>query len=913
MGALDSVQLHYASTAKDVAQFTEWLHDSPRSFLGIDTETSGFNPFKDQIRLIQFGDLNHGWAIPWGRWGGLAIDAINSYSGPLVLHNSPFDIRFIVNHTKGELRQWNWAATHDTMTMAHIIDSNAPKGLKPLAAKLVDKLAVAAQQTLDTGMSANKWTWGTVPLTYGPYWIYAAMDPVLTCHILEKLYPTITEYYSESYQLEMQAIELVTGMMLKGAKIDPGYCQTTMDELHQFSLDSRQYLFDKYKIENATSSVQLKRVLEAEGVVLLGKQTKGGAQALDKEVLEAADHEVADLALKIKQADKLVSTYFTNLIAATDEEGRVHPTIWPQGTKTGRMTITGPALQTLPRQSPVRGAFVPKEGHVLISIDADQIEARLAAHFADDAGMLGAFDGGDFFVNLARQVFQDPTIEKDDPRRARTKGVVYGKLYGAGPAKMAQTAKVPLASMEATVAAFEEAFPGIKHLQNQTTAVAKMRGRSEGRAYIKTLYGKPITVEADREYTAMNYLIQGCLFADSTVLTREGWTRIDSFIDGTEVWTGKAWAPAVKIYRGRDTRVRLHLRDGRTFDCDSRHKLLGARRGTQERWLSVDDLEQDTLAGRAVADQYRLTRDWKHELPEWGRHDDAETWYWVGRFYGDGTVASGNSWSLAFNYTPGHRDNAAAEAFVSWMTRNTDKFVGATNSTRGFTVSRSPHGTIATVSGGTKAGFAFWQRYGLHRGTRGRDREFPAELFSLDTCCRRAFINGLFGADGTMRNGEFHKLTTVNERMAIGFLKLLDTVGLPAKLTRATAGWFDISIQQKSPRHVTVDRVERLNTDEHTWTLGVNHPDHSFATEGLISKNSAAEIFKRTLARLATAGFAEYLMIPVHDEILMEVPEELAEELLTSAVEVMNDFTSFKVPITWSGDIMSGSWGEKYA
>lgn len=507
-GPLDHVNLTYVSNIDDVSAFIDWIKQ-PRDILGVDTETGGFNPFKNKLRLVQLGDADAGWAIPWHLWSGLALNVLRDYRRPIVLHNSQFDVRFLTVHGGKDFGKWDWTQTHDTMTMAHLIDSNAAKGLKPLAGKLIDPKAVTAQRSLSEGMSTNKWTWDTVPLDFPPYWIYAALDPVLTCHLHRKMAPIVEANYRKPYELEVGTLEVVTNMMLKGVKIDLEYCEEKKGQLDQFSKDARAFLFEQYGIENATSMLQIQRALEAEGITLMDKKTKGGSQAMDKEVLVAADHEISNTVLEIKRADKLSTTYFSNLIAAVDDNNRVHPTIWAQGTKTSRMTITEPALQTLPKKSPVRGAFIPAEGNALISIDADQIEARLTAHFAMDEGMAAAFTEGDFFVNIARGVFNDASIEKDDPRRQLTKGVVYGKLYGAGVAKMAETAHVPVEQMAVVVDAFERAFPGVLEVQNATARVAKQRGRTEGRAYIKTHLGRPITVEDDKEYTAMNYLIQG--------------------------------------------------------------------------------------------------------------------------------------------------------------------------------------------------------------------------------------------------------------------------------------------------------------------------------------------------------------------------------------------------------------------
>ena len=75
-GPLDHVNLHLVQSVQDASDFMSWLGNR-RSLLGVDTESGGFSFHKDALRLVQFGDLNDGWAIPWERWGGVAVEALN--------------------------------------------------------------------------------------------------------------------------------------------------------------------------------------------------------------------------------------------------------------------------------------------------------------------------------------------------------------------------------------------------------------------------------------------------------------------------------------------------------------------------------------------------------------------------------------------------------------------------------------------------------------------------------------------------------------------------------------------------------------------------------------------------------------------------------------------------------------------
>jgi DNA polymerase-1 len=179
------------------------------------------------------------------------------------------------------------------------------------------------------------------------------------------------------------------------------------------------------------------------------------------------------------------------------------------------MSITDPALQTLPSgDATVRRAFIPKdENHVILSSDLDQVEFRLTANFSEDQDLINLFNeadrtGGDVFTEIMRQVYQDPSAEKSDPRRKLIKGVVYGKLYGAGVTTMALTAGVADSQMKTVVDAFDASYPGVRHMAQAIEDAGMRRLKTEGAGYVKTKTGRRLPCDDDRVYSLTNYLIQ---------------------------------------------------------------------------------------------------------------------------------------------------------------------------------------------------------------------------------------------------------------------------------------------------------------------------------------------------------------------------------------------------------------------
>jgi DNA polymerase-1 len=507
---LRSSKFEFVNTIDQAWRFKAWLGER-RSTMGVDTETSGLHPESDRLRLVQFGDLKTGWAIPWEGWGGVALEALNTYEGDLVEHNNPFDNRVL------EANGWKprWSSTHDTMTEAHLVDPDRPKGLKPLATRFVDPSAVAGQAALDLAMHKHGWTWATVPVDFELYWLYGALDPLLTCHVHEHLNPIIrARGYDRAYDLERATSRIAAGMMQRGIRVDLEFCERKSRELREWCGKARTWIKDEYGITNATSNAQVIKRLTDDGIELI-KRTQSGAQyALDKEVLDglilAKAHPLAAYIKAIRKAEKICGTYLENFSGMVGLDGRLRCNINTLGARTGRMSLTEPALQTLHRDDPtVRQAFIPREGYVFVSCDYDQIEARLAAHFSEDAGLIGAFAGpDDFFCTIATGMFGE-TIVKGDPRRQVTKNTIYGSIYGAGIDTMARTAGLTPEQMAPIKFAFDARYPGLHQLMEGVMGAAAQRKATEGRAYARTPLGREITVKDTRDYALVNYLIQG--------------------------------------------------------------------------------------------------------------------------------------------------------------------------------------------------------------------------------------------------------------------------------------------------------------------------------------------------------------------------------------------------------------------
>jgi DNA polymerase I len=534
---LDTAQAHLIESVDDAAEFMRWL--STKKKVAFDTESTGLDHDTDHARLVQYGDGRDGWAIPFERWAGVVDDAVKRYEGEYIMHNAPFDWIMMKNGGVNIPRH----KCHDTRLKAHVLSSTGPLGLKPLAERYVDPRASAAQQTLNDGIGKHGgWTWANVPVTYEPYWVYGALDPVLTYLLDEKLDPLVQAEAPLSYQLELASQWVCEDMARRGVSVDREYTSDLYDKMTDYIDVVTKWCVDYYGVKPGSNDAVAQKLID-EGVRLV-KRTDAGRFSVDKSVLSSIAHPLAQGVLGRRQAVKISSTYLRHYLDLSTRDGRIHPSIntvggtaknpfeqgGARGVRTGRMSMDSPNLQNVPIRTKegkrIRNCFDARcsarcgcdASHTWIKCDFDQIEMRLFTHIADDPEMRKLFGGTvDPFLQATRDVFGDVTILKTDDRRQHMKNAFYAKLYGAGVEKFALTAGIrnefgdlDLPVAQAFLTRLDQLYPGIRTLQRSIETEANTRRQREGEAYTRSpLTNRKFTADEGREYALMNYAVQG--------------------------------------------------------------------------------------------------------------------------------------------------------------------------------------------------------------------------------------------------------------------------------------------------------------------------------------------------------------------------------------------------------------------
>jgi DNA polymerase I-like protein with 3'-5' exonuclease and polymerase domains len=510
--SLDNVELHLIESLDDVSSFTTWLGQARHGEkIAFDTETTGLSQEKDRIRLGQVGDGVHGWAFQWDRWSGIMADIVKNYTGTLLAHNAPFDWGMM--HGAGiDLPRHR---IRDTRPQCHILDPTFSTALKNNAVRYVDPRAKNSQEDF----AATGWTWSTVPIDYAPYWTYGALDPVITYQLDDYTWPRIHGTPAETAFEVENAVQWVTYDMERyGVHIDTAYSLDAYEKFTSHCEKIKWWCIKNYNV-NPGRNAQVIARLHDDGIEFT-KATRGGAVSLDAEVLEGIDHPLARQVLIRRKLEKLASTYLKHYITEVDANDLLHPSINALGARTSRMSMSDPNFQNLPTAKKagdftpatvIRNCVCARPEHTLIFCDFSQIEMRILAWLSNDANMIAAFHSpDDFFVNLAQQVYSDPTIDKNHPLRDRIKNFGYAKIYGAGLAKMAWTAGIDIETVRSNMALFDDTFPGVREYQDSTYQLAMQHKAAEGVGYaICPLSGRRQLSKPGKEYALVNYTIQG--------------------------------------------------------------------------------------------------------------------------------------------------------------------------------------------------------------------------------------------------------------------------------------------------------------------------------------------------------------------------------------------------------------------
>ena len=428
--------------------------------LGVDTETTGLDPFRSRVRLLQIATPNQNFVIDLFQVPALEDDRLGkllSSPRPIkVFHNAKFDLKMLMHHFGLEVQ-----GIFDTFLASQLIGVAAGEGGHSLAA-VTDRLL---GQPVDKSLQVSNWS-GT--LSEAQY-EYAARDAALMLPLREKLVRRLQELNMiEVAKIEFDCVLPVAAMELAGVAVDQECWRSLVTEVERahkvLSADLKRELaagiqqltlFGEPEI-NLDSPVQVLETLARMGIKVEGTRS-WQLQALAKE------HSAVAKLLEYRAVQKALSSYGTTLIEHINPvTGRIHADFHQIGATGGRMSCSDPNLQQVPNTPEYRSCFRAPAGRKLVIADYSQIELRILADWSQDAALVKALiSGEDLHCVTASQMFGIPLDQVSKDQRAAAKQLNYGMMYGLGAQGLAARIDASVDEAEVLIKRYFAAYSGV--------------------------------------------------------------------------------------------------------------------------------------------------------------------------------------------------------------------------------------------------------------------------------------------------------------------------------------------------------------------------------------------------------------------------------------------------------------------
>jgi DNA polymerase-1 len=479
-------------TVTDEAGLDRWLKAiAERRMVAIDTETNGRDCVTAKLVGISLAvECNKACYIPLEHGGGdllaerpeqlpteLVLERLKPVlEDPAILkigHNLKFD--WVVFNRRGI----RIAPYDDTLVMSFNLDAGGlnSHSLDDLAKKHLDHTCIAYKELC--GIGQKQITFDKVPVDRATE--YAAEDADVALRLWTRFKTRIPlERVTRVYEMVDRPMVAVIGQMERdGVKVDREVLRSLSAEFNVQIAELEERICGlagcKFTIG---SPQQLGDVLFNQMGLAGGRKGKSGTWSTDVTELERLSREgvpIAQLVLDWRQLTKLKSTYTDALQDQINKEtGRVHTSYSLSGAQTGRLASTDPNLMNIPIRTEIgrriRDAFIPEEGHVILSADYSQIELRLAAHICDVPQLRSAFGAGADIHNMtAQELFGE--VSRDT--RAAAKTINFAILYGISRWGLAGRLGVTADEAQAIIDRYFDRFPGIRNYIGETLSKAR--------------------------------------------------------------------------------------------------------------------------------------------------------------------------------------------------------------------------------------------------------------------------------------------------------------------------------------------------------------------------------------------------------------------------------------------------------
>lgn len=508
-------------TLTTVQESLEYLNKL--EWIGLDTETSGFDPYTCKLYTLQLGDNDVQYVID------LTTIDINEYkelleTKGLIGHNLKFDLRFLYHYRVVPTKVYDTFLGEKTSRLG--IESHRCS----LAACVLRHCGIVLSKEERANITGR--------LTEG-FVKYSAYDVKYLHELKDKQeFLQLADGTGVSIDLDNKFVLVLAYIEYSGMKLDVeqwtakiNKVQKIADEaeaqLNQFILDNKMEKFIDSQLDLFSSSTKVNVNWNSPSQVVeffqtLGVNTKVVEKGKTKDTIEAnhlvkysSKYPIIELYLKFKGAQKDIGTYGQNWIDQINPvSGRIH-TQFKQLMNTGRLSSGGKSgdvknfnFQNIPSDQETRSCFVAAEGNTLVGCDYTGQEQIVLVNKCLDKNLLEFYDKdlGDMHSFVASKMYNEldgmdlnDIKKKHKDKRQSAKVAGFAINYGGSGIGIADQLGLSVEQGQHIYDSYFKAFPGLKSYFDE----AKKFGVENGYVLISPVTGKKSYVDYYDEFSKL--------------------------------------------------------------------------------------------------------------------------------------------------------------------------------------------------------------------------------------------------------------------------------------------------------------------------------------------------------------------------------------------------------------------------
>lgn len=344
---------------------------------------------------------------------------------------------------------------------------------------------------------------------------------------------------------------------------------------------------------------------------------------------ESAKYPAVRLYSQYKSKWTLVTKFFDNLPYFMYPGGYIFSSYGQISTATGRMSCRLPNAQQYPKS--VTNIVIPRDGYVMMDADYSQIEYRVLVALSGEEHLAKVFEDpdSDYHTLMASLMYSVPYASVTSQMRSDAKSFNFGIPYGMGFRSLAILLRgnATDSSVDEAKEKYELYFkdqPKTRKFFDQVKEMAQVN------RYTKTFWSryryysfedKDGNVDNAKKASALrqagNAVIQGCIYSGARVQTKEyGIVKIEDIVDKhLQVWDGEKWSAGDILYSGKKRKCIVTFSTGQQFICSPIHKFLVKSARGNERFVECQDLRGSNISPnphRVVINRSYTPSDWKY-------------------------------------------------------------------------------------------------------------------------------------------------------------------------------------------------------------------------------------------------------------------------------------------------------------